>query len=635
MSTEHDALIGKQLGDYQIQSSLGEGGMARVYKAYHPRLRREVAIKVILSQIAAREGFQARFEREAQVVASLEHPNIVSVYDFKEENRLTYLVMQYVGGGTLRDQLRSQRPIQPTRAVNYAIQMARALHHAHQRGIVHRDVKPQNMLISSVDPNHLLLSDFGIAKLYGGNEDSAIAEMPTRVVEGDPGLTNVNQIVGTADYMAPEQITAQPVDARTDVYALGVVLHQMLTGEVPFHATSLNGLLFQHVYNAPPSVRAKNPQIPEILAEITAKALAKDAKDRFQSAEIMAQALEYANMHATNPLGSLNMSNLTTLAYPSAGSASSFTPSQTTNPPQSWPNTHAQSRQDSYATLDERTRASSRITHPSGIAQPFTNTTSETSAPILYPGQSPRKRSWPLSYLMLAAVLIISIVVFGAHYIPGLSGNTSGGSTHTGQATAFIENFQSNDQGWQTGNQSNGVTATQPSGGQYSVTVPKDQTTFPYPQNMGTLPDAFTMTANIQAPTSPTDLFYGIAFHFSQDSNGISGYALLMNNSGVCQIYKYAHATSTPAPNATCNYRTLGQSHHTLKVQAQGSNYSFFIDGVAIQFPTNSNPSNAIWSDSDLHGGQLALEFVGPNSQADPQQQQATYVATQVQLSIP
>ncbi|MGH2481313.1 MAG: serine/threonine-protein kinase, partial [Ktedonobacteraceae bacterium] len=305
MSTENDSLIGKQLGDYQVQGSLGEGGMARVYKAYHPRLRREVAIKVILSQIAAREGFQARFEREAQVIASLQHPNIVSVYDFKEEHNLTYLVMQYVGGGTLRDQMRGQRPIEPARAVNYAIQMARALHHAHQRGVVHRDVKPQNMLVSSSDSNHLLLSDFGIAKLYGSGIDSAaFSEMPTRSAEAGDGLTNVNQIVGTADYMAPEQATAKAVDARTDVYALGVVLFQMLTGDVPFHSTSLNGLLFQHVYTAPLSVRAKNTHLPEILAEITAKALAKDPADRFQTAEAMARALEYANANATNPLAS-------------------------------------------------------------------------------------------------------------------------------------------------------------------------------------------------------------------------------------------------------------------------------------------------------------------------------------------
>ena len=146
---ENDPFIGQQLGAYTIQSKLGEGGMARVYKGYHARLRREVAIKVILSQIADKEGFKARFEREAQLIASLQHPNIVAVYDFGETGNVTYLVMQYVGGGTLRDQLRGGHALDPRQAILYCQEMAKALHHAHLRGIVHRDVKPQNMLVSA------------------------------------------------------------------------------------------------------------------------------------------------------------------------------------------------------------------------------------------------------------------------------------------------------------------------------------------------------------------------------------------------------------------------------------------------------------------------------------------------------
>ncbi len=163
---QNDPLVGRQLGAYRIQSLLGEGGMARVYKAYHERLRREVAIKVIRPQSAGQADFQVHFEQEAQLIASLQHRNIVAVYDFGEIERLGYLVMQYVGGGTLRDQLITGQPLEPRRAALYALQMARALHHAHLHGIVHRDVKPLNMLVSAQNRNELLLSDFGLAKLF-------------------------------------------------------------------------------------------------------------------------------------------------------------------------------------------------------------------------------------------------------------------------------------------------------------------------------------------------------------------------------------------------------------------------------------------------------------------------------------
>jgi serine/threonine protein kinase len=619
MSTENDSLIGKQLGAYQVQASLGEGGMARVYKAYHPRLRREVAIKVILAQIADREGFQARFEREAQVIASLDHPNIVSIYDFASEGHLTYLVMQYVGGGTLRDQLRGKRPLEPLRAITYAIQMARALHSAHQRGIVHRDVKPQNMLISSTNPNHLLLSDFGIAKLYQGGEDSAIAEMPTRVDEEGASLTRVGQIIGTADYMAPEQARGKPVDARTDVYALGVVLYQMLTGEVPFRSNSLQGLLFHHVYTTPPSVREKNPLIPEILAQIVAKAMAKAPEERFQTAEEMARALEFANSNATNPLASLaqsNLADLSTLAYPQPGPTMlSATATQ-------------RSRLDSYTTRTDASTgpATLRVTQTSGTALPNTGT-GITGLPL----PVTKKRPFPLSYIILAVVLIAGLVVVSTRVLPNLTGGSSPGASHNGSVQAFDDNFQNNNQGWQTGPLNNGVTATNPGGGQYSVTVPPAQTAFPYPQNVAALPANFTLSATIQENSGPASVFYGIAFHFSQDSSGTNGYALVINNSGSWELTKYKSATTIPPPSASGRYTTPGQGSHTIKVQAQGSNYTFFVDGKPLTIATSSNSSNTNWSDGDVQGGSPALQLSGPNSGSTA----ATFVITNVQLSIP
>src|SRR5713101_1014840 len=264
----NDSLIGTQLGAYRIQDKLGEGGMAYVYTAYDPRLQRDVAIKVVLPQIAEQAGFRQRFEQEIRLSAQLEHHNIVRVYDFGETDNLTYLVMQYVGGGTLRDQLRGGRPLEPRGAAQYALQMARALHHAHLRGIVHRDVKPQNMLVSSTDSNELLLSDFGIAKLLDSRHEPALLNLSGSTLASDPSLTTVDQIVGTAEYMSPEQVTGKPVDARTDVYALGVVLYQALTGEVPFRSTTVPGLLYQHVYTPPTPLREINPYVPEILEQI-------------------------------------------------------------------------------------------------------------------------------------------------------------------------------------------------------------------------------------------------------------------------------------------------------------------------------------------------------------------------------
>ncbi len=287
-----DSLIGRQLGAYRIQARLGEGGMAWVYKAYHERLRREVAIKVILSQKANQADFQARFEREAQLVAKLRHRNIVTVYDFGENSTLMYLVMQYVSGGTLRDQLSSRQPLEPRRAALYALQIARALHEAHLHGIVHRDVKPANMLISSTNRNELLLSDFGIAKLFDRRQEAT--PTPSDLASGGNRhpLANSSQIIGTPHYMAPEQITGQPVDARTDVYALGVVLFEMLTGQVPFQADNYLGVYFQHVSTPPRPVRELNPAVPEVLEQITMRALAKTPEDRYQSADELVEALK-------------------------------------------------------------------------------------------------------------------------------------------------------------------------------------------------------------------------------------------------------------------------------------------------------------------------------------------------------
>jgi serine/threonine protein kinase len=622
MSTENDSLIGKQLGAYRVQAKLGEGGMAVVYRAYHPRLRREVAIKVILSEIADREGFQARFEREAQVIASLEHPNIVSIYDFATEGHLTYLVMQYVGGGTLRDQMRGARFLDPQRATQYAIQMARALHHAHQRGVVHRDVKPQNMLISSFDPNHLLLSDFGIAKLYHTSEELSFPAMPTRTHE-DLALTGISQVIGTADYMSPEQALGNPVDARSDVYALGVVLYQMLTGDVPFHSTTLSGLLYQHAYVPPPPVREKNPLVPEVLAWITARAMAKTPEDRFQTAEAMAQALARMNIDATNPLPPPAQEILNTPPQPRSISEISTrfvsgSRQSLSNPP-GWNEEYAR-----YSDMQTRPDAP-RVTQPP-----------DTSLPTTGPGitgtsrSNAKKRPFPLSYVLVTLALIFCLVVIGMRALPGLVGNaphSTGGGANNGTAQAFSETFQDNSRDWQTGNLNNGVTASTPGGGTYAVTVPANRTALPYPQAVGTLPASFTLTAEIQQISGSADAEYGIAFHFSEDSSGnnIHCYALVVNSSGDYQILECKGQQFVYISQGS--YQPNGKQH-TLRVKAQSSSYSFFIDGREKQIAIGNHPATSTWNDSTFRGGQLTLLFSGGATGAE-------FEATRVQLSIP
>ena len=265
-------LIGRQLGQYAIVDELGRGGSSRVYRAQNLELMREVAIKVIFNDAEDRVGFVRRFEREVQAIAQLDHPNIVAVYDRGETADLVYLVMQCVTGGTLRQ--RCGRPIPVAEACGAMVQMCHALHHAHQHGIIHRDVKPSNMLIDSTDPRYLLLTDFGIAKL-----------------QGMLGLTKSGTTIGTPEYMSPEQSEGKDIDQRTDVYALGCVLFELLAGRPPFVGSTAVSVLYQQVHLRPPHLRAFNSEVPRELGRIIEQALAKHPEERFGTAAMLAEAL--------------------------------------------------------------------------------------------------------------------------------------------------------------------------------------------------------------------------------------------------------------------------------------------------------------------------------------------------------
>ncbi|MGZ4851129.1 MAG: serine/threonine protein kinase [Candidatus Bathyarchaeia archaeon] len=619
---ENDPFIGQQLGAYTIQSKLGEGGMARVYKGYHARLRREVAIKVILSQIADKEGFKARFEREAQLIASLQHPNIVAVYDFGETGNVTYLVMQYVGGGTLRDQLRGGHALDPRQAILYCQEMAKALHHAHLRGIVHRDVKPQNMLVSTTDHNQLLLSDFGIAKLFDNRNEVTMIGATGGELRNDPSLTSVDQIIGTADYMSPEQINGKPVDARTDVYALGVVLYQMLAGEVPFHSTTIQGLLFQHVYTPPRFIREVNPNIPEVLGQITAKAMAKSPEDRFQSAEAMAQALESANQFVTNQLSASLPGNFLTsvqnttlqMQNPPITPIPSY---YTTQSPPVSNRVNVQQQEPSHYGMTPPYGSSPRITNPA-------------SAGLIKPAAKRSKSKTSITYIAFALVLLLAIGLLLAKQgvIPGLISNQNTPFTN---ATSFTETFQNTHLGWINGS-SNGLTATVMSNN-YALVVSKatpPNTYFPYPSNVGSLPDNFTWTVQISSNEADPKIFYGIAFRLKVDGTNVSCYAFVINGQGDYEVLKYIPGSTTPTPLWQAQSNSIHNGTNTSnKLQAiiKGNNFSFTINDTPVRDQRNPIKDN---SGTPLYtGGQPALAVAGSSFS------EMSFSATSAQLAIP
>ncbi|MBI5955741.1 MAG: serine/threonine protein kinase, partial [Chloroflexi bacterium] len=257
-------LTGKTLGPYRIIEQLGRGGMATVYKAYEPSLDRYVALKILASFYAEDEAFRSRFKREATAIAKLEHPNILPIYSFGEEMGISYIAMKYVPGGTLKDRL--GKLLDPLWTARLITQIAEALDYAHKRGVIHRDVKPANVLLT--EEGWPLLSDFGIAKM----------------LEGTAYATQSGAVLGTPQYMSPEQGQGQKVDKRADIYALGVILFEMLTGRVPFDADTPAAVIIKHIMSPLPMPREVNPDLSEGMERVILKAMAKNPEDRFQTA---------------------------------------------------------------------------------------------------------------------------------------------------------------------------------------------------------------------------------------------------------------------------------------------------------------------------------------------------------------
>ncbi len=267
-----DSLMGQTLGAYRLVERLGQGGMATVYKGYEAALDRYVAVKVLPQFFASDPSFAQRFRREAKAVAQLNHPNIIPIYSYGEESGITYLVMQFVEGGTLKHE--RGEAFTPADALRLLLPIARALGYAHGRGIVHRDIKPSNVLIA--EGNWPMLADFGLAQM----------------AESSMKLTGTGVGLGTPMYMSPEQGRGDKVDARTDIYSLGIMLYELVTGDVPFRADTPMAIVIKHMTAPMPMPRQISPDIPEEVENIILKATAKDPQDRYSTAEEMVTAME-------------------------------------------------------------------------------------------------------------------------------------------------------------------------------------------------------------------------------------------------------------------------------------------------------------------------------------------------------
>jgi len=259
-------------GRYRVLGRLGVGGMATVYLAEDSSLGRKVALKVMAERYAEDGEFVERFRREAQAAARLNHPNIIAVYDRGEADGRPYIAMEYLQGRTLKQLIQKEGPLPPERAIAMAMQILAGLRYAHEHGVVHRDVKPHNVLVG--DDGRIKVTDFGIAHA------------------GDPQMTEVGSIVGTAQYLSPEQARGRSVGPQTDIYSLGVVLYEMLAGRVPFEGDSSVAIAMQHVSDEPPPLRSLAPGVPESLAMVVAHAMLKQPSQRYASADEFAADLD-------------------------------------------------------------------------------------------------------------------------------------------------------------------------------------------------------------------------------------------------------------------------------------------------------------------------------------------------------
>ncbi|HEY0173542.1 MAG TPA: serine/threonine-protein kinase [Pyrinomonadaceae bacterium] len=398
-----DRLIGQVLaGKYRIDEKIDEGGMGCVYRATHVLMEKVVAVKVLHPALAADDKIVQRFTREAKAASRISHPHAINVTDFGEsENGIVYLVMEYLRGRTLKDVVRSGGPMTLARAAEIVRQVAGALEAAHNEGVVHRDLKSDNiMLAEATGGDWAKVLDFGIAK---------IQQTERSIHETDPGLTAPNLIIGTPQYMSPEQCSqASDIDARSDVYSFGVILYELLAGHVPFTGDSPTAIMMKHIQEPPPSILEERGDLPAEVGRVIARALAKRPEDRFQSAAELSAALSAVAAEEASLTGAA--AEAAVLDTDRIGSPTS-------------PNEPA--RATVVAVDDEEDATVVGRRHTSAVAVATTTGEEHSLPPLVAPPPEPAFNPWRIAVPAIAIVAIV-FAAFFAFQRGGVSSEQTG-----------------------------------------------------------------------------------------------------------------------------------------------------------------------------------------------------------------
>ncbi len=574
------------LGRYQIQSLLGRGGMAEVFKGYDPNLSRTVAIKLIHPHLATEQGFLGRFEREAQAIARLRHPSIVQVYDFNHEGDVYFMVMEYVDGPTLQARLRElaerNERLPLPEVVDIMIKLSDAIHYAHTIGMVHRDLKPSNILFSN--RNDPVITDFGLARILGGASHTA-----------------TGAVMGTPLYMAPEQGRGEGGSEASDIYSLGVILFEMATGHVPYEADTPLSVMMKHISDPIPSPLERNPTLPPLLSDVITTALAKNAADRFKTAEAMSTALalvkaRLASARSAPPVPPRPPIDSTTLEEPKQEPGGTMLEAPPTRPEPGGTILEPPSEPPRPAPV-QQPQPQQRPPQQQPQPQPAAAQSQPPGPPAQYavgasaPPAPQARKGLPvvaIAAIAVAVVVCLAAVVAGAIFVPGMLRGTDATQAPTAAATQvnvelpegvlFQDSFTDPASGWPTVNTDTLKAGYHPPDAYHLEISGEPNVTWAFRQQDFT---DFSAQTEVYIENAEGVFRYGLGFRQASDGQF---YALMINPHDLSwQALRREGATwHTLAEGSDDSIQTEPKAVNTLRVDVQGNQFTYSINGHGV-----------------------------------------------------